>query len=181
MKDTREGRQPPNFLHNEEQHMRIKNERKLTVYQVQMFKRERGRLKRRLRDLDNNQEHRAEIYGAQFKTRKELDEAYILGGMTDKEYMKQRSAIWNAYSDRGYNDRIKWCDQMIEHYQAKLDKIDAWIENQHRETEIKVRKRYMKKQKHYAYKRRKRREARSAAKKENYKLMKERWKYYGLR
>ena len=131
--------------------------------------------------LNANQEYRAEVYGAKYKSRQELDEAYMLGGMTDKEYMKQRSAIWNAYSDRGYIMRIEWLDQMIDFYQQRLDKIDEWIEVKHKDTRKQIMKRYYKRQKHYAYKRRKRREARSEKKKQEYKELKERWKYYGLR
>lgn len=176
-----EERRLPNFLHNEEQHMRIKREKKLIEYQVRVFKNELRDVTKRYENLKAGAEKRAEIYDAKYKTRKELDDAYMLGNMTDREYMRYRSAMWQAYSDRGYEDRIQWLNAMIDHYQSKLDKITKWMDAASKESRAGIYKRYRKRQRHYAYKRRKRREARSEQKKQQYKELKERYKYYGLR
>lgn len=176
-----EERRLPNFLHNEEQYMRIKTEKKLIEYQVKLFRNELNKMQKRYDELKAGEERRAESYGAKYKTRKELDDAYMLGNMTDREYMQYRSAMWQAYSDRGYEARIKWLTAMLDHYQAKLDKITNWMVAAQKASREGINKRYRKRQKHYAYKRRVRRRERSEKKKQQYKELKERYKYYGLR
>ena len=176
-----EERRLPNFLRNEEQHMRIKRERKLVDYQVRMFTKELKRIRKKLDALRAGEEDRAEKYGAKYRTRKELDDAYMLGNMTDREYMHYRSAMWQAYSDRGYLDRIEWLEKMLNHYQNKLEKIDQWMEEARKESRAGINKRYRRKQYKLAHKRKTRRRERSERKKQQYKELKERYKYYGIR
>ena len=169
------------FLKDEKQYMRIKRERQLVDYQVKLFSNERRKMQKRYDALQEKTEQRKNSYGLRYNSRKELDEAYIAGVIESKEYMDQRSKLWLVYSDRGYEARLAWLDKMIAHYEGNLKNIDDWIAKKADEREQRQKSKIRKRKKAASYMRRRRRKARREAKEAQYRELKEKYKYYGLR
>lgn len=170
-------RRLPNWVVDEEQHMRIKRERQLLDYQIRFFTGERNRMQKRLDKLNEGQKRRAETYGITYHSRKELDDAYMVGAIDDHEYMRQRSNLWQVYSDRGYIARIEWLDKMINEHQAKMDAITEWMDQKREESKRAKTRRWLQKKHKAAYYRMWRRKKRSEREKAEYKERKERCKY----
>lgn len=164
----------PNWLGDREQfHMMVKKEKKLTEYQLWFFERELKHQKKLYEGLKERTQQREKSYKPRFKTREELDEAYMLGGMTVKEYMIERRNIWNCYSDRGYLDRIAWLEEQAAKYREKLEDIEGWTERTRKHsTYLRGKKRNVREKHINAVKRYK--------KKVRMKKLEERWRKYGL-
>lgn len=112
------------WVHDEEQHMRIKNRRKLIEYQVRFFRRELKKEQTMLEKLDAKQEMRKNVFHCRFDSREELDDEYRAGKMTDKDYIEQRSALWKTYSDRGHTMRIEWLESELAKYEKRLAMVN---------------------------------------------------------
>lgn len=168
-----EERRVPQWIQNEEQYMKIKREIQLLKYQIQFFNKGIRDREKRMKYLEETRDKRIKSYGLKYHTREELDEAYIVGSMTDDEYRKQRVAIWNVYSDRGHIAELKWMTEERDKAQRKLDEINKWREERHKEACQRKKKKRLKKMKHATawrrYNRRKRRQA-----------LEERWRRYGI-
>ena len=164
----------PNWLGDREEfHMRVKREKKLTEYQLWFFERELKRQKKMYDGLKEGIPRREKSYKPRFKTREELDEAYMLGGMTVKEYMIERRNIWNCYSDRGYLDRIAWLEEQAAKYREKLEDIEGWTLETKRKSNNKRQKKFKRRGKLASQKRRYRKKIKT-------KKLEERWRKYGL-
>ena len=77
---------------------------------------------------DEKVKQREKAYNPRFRTREELDEAYVAGLLTDREYMRERYAIWLAYSDRGHINNMKWLESEIDHYKRALEALENHID-----------------------------------------------------
>lgn len=163
----------PQWIKNEDQYMRIKNEIKLLEYQVRCFNREINFQKKKYDSLVAGQESRKESYGLKYNSRKAIDEAYLIGAIDDTEYRKQRAALWYVYSDRGYIARLEWLNKERDKAQAKLDRINEWRKQAKAETV----KRYERgKHARMMERNRKRRIRREEYRRRD----KERWQKYGI-
>lgn len=175
--ENRQERRVPNFLYHEERHMQVKAELALTRYQVQMYERE---IKRRQHLLDliiENRPKNIKARGLKYHSREELDQAYLVSDMTTKEYMQQRSALWNVYSDRGHTAEIAWLKEEKAKYQRKLDRIEKWMEDTKKQSKRDRNERWMRpikmRKRHNASARRIRARKRKEA-------LQERWRKYGI-
>lgn len=168
-----EERRVPNFLHNEEQHMKIKNEIKLTEYQINLFRREKRYMEKAYAKLMEGCEDRAKAYKVKYRTREELDAAYMVSEMTVQEYMRQRSHIWQAYSDRGYIKRIEWLDKMLKTYEQKRQNLEDFCKQQKAESDRARQVKWRRKKHHAAYMRQQRARARRAEREVYYRRWKE--------
>ena len=112
------------WVHDEQQHMRIKNRRKLIEYKIMVYRRELKRERDALEKLIERTQMRKEVYRCIYDSRAELDEAYRAGKLTDKEYIGQRSALWKVYSDHGHNMRIEWLQEELEKCEKQLEMVN---------------------------------------------------------
>lgn len=178
MDEQKEERRVPNWLgEREDYHMKVKNEKKLTEYQLRIFVRELKHQEKMYSGLVERTPQREKAYKPTCKTREELDQMYMLGAMTDREYMRNRSAIWNCYSDRGYIMRIEWLREQVERYQDKLDRIDQYLVDTRKQTVKACKHRYrVKKNKSKCVVRCRRRKRQRERKQE----LEARWKKYGI-
>ena len=169
-----EERRLPNWLGDREEfHMKVKREKKLTEYQLRFYEKELKRQKKMYEGLVEGIPKREKSYKPRFKTREELDQAYIVSDMTVKEYMTERRNLWNCYSDRGYIDRIAWLTEQRDRYKDKLDRINGWTLETKRKSNNNRQKKFHIRRK-WAYQKRRYR------KKIKMKRLEERWKRYGL-
>lgn len=168
------GRDYRNWLVNPEEHMRIKEERRLLKFKIQVFNRELKREKKRYESLLDGQDARKESYKPAYQSRKELDEAYVVGAVSDKEYMRNRSAIWQVYSDRGHIANIEWLESELEKYQKMLDSLESYMARKKLESKKRYRQRINARRRFNAYRRRRYRQNKKAE-------LEARWKKYGLK
>lgn len=94
--------------------------------------------------------------------------------MDDREYMRQRSAIWQVYSDRGYFDQIAWLESERDRYKKKLENINDFIIEKRKEKQARG---YAKKQ----AKRKRTANIRRYRKRIRKRELEERWEKYGLK
>lgn len=106
----------------------IRQHLKLLEYQIIVFEREkRNTIKKRDR-LVETRDYRAKAYGLRFKSKEELNEAYIAGLVDDLEYRWQRNALWQVYDDRGAEMRLEWIESELKKYKDRQRGLYAYIE-----------------------------------------------------
>ena len=168
-----DGKDYRNWLVNEKEHLAIKEARRMLRFKRTVFRTAYTREKLRYQQLIDGTERREKSYKPMFKTREELDAAYVVGAVSDQDYMKQRSAIWQCYSDRGHIKNLEWIQSELDKYQKALDELDEWTEAKHRETVARNDKKRRQKLKH-------RRTERNKYRKKKKEALERRWKYYGI-
>lgn len=157
-----------------EEHARNKEQKRMLKFKIHTFHREIILEQQAYDKLLRGQERRKETYKPTYKTREELDAAYVAGLITDdKEYMRERYAIWQVYSDRGHINNLKWLHEQEDKYKKALEDLEAFAEEKNKESMLRSQKKRQKHKHHMAYKRRKRREKKKAE-------LEARWKYYGI-
>lgn len=174
-----EERRIPNWLVNEQQHMKVKHELALAKYQVATFTNELKRIRKKFDELVEGQPKRKKAYGLKYDSREAIDEAYMVGALDEKGYMRQRAALWQTYSDRGYLARIEWLESELEKYQRKLENIETWMGNTAERNKEQSRIRFNRKQHHRAWSRQYMRRKRSAKKRAYKEELRKRYMYYG--
>lgn len=174
MTEEMEERRVPSFVVNEEEHVRIKRELQLTEYQIRLFEKALRNRKKVLSELREGEEMRKEVFRCKYRTVEELNQAYIVGAIKDdREYMRQRSAIWQVYSDRNHLKEIEWLETELLKYYRKKENIEALIEKKRKDSLEARRRRYNKRKRWNNYMRK----YRKKRKKEE---LEERWRRYGL-
>jgi len=163
----------PQWVKNEDLHMRVKHEIQLLQYQVRMYDREIHLQEKRLKNLTAGQERRLKAFDLRYHSREAIDQAYIIGALTDLEYMQQRSWLWQVYSDRGYNARLEWLRGERQKAQTKLDRITEWRSQRYREAQKRHQKKRRERNWVKMYRRRVRKREKDAA-------LKARWEKYGI-
>ena len=103
-------------------------------FQVATVERALKQEKKTYKKLLDGTERRKESYKPTYTSREELDQAYIVGAVADEDYMRERSAIWNVYSDRGHIANIQWLEETLAKYQYALDNLEAYLTNKRKET-----------------------------------------------
>ena len=172
--NKKEERRIPYFINYEDEHMRIKHEWKLTKYQLRFFTKELERRKKYLEKLEANTELRKKAYKCDYSSVEELNQAYIVGAIQDdKEYMRQRSALWQVYSDRGHLKEIEWLEAEILKYQRKMDAIESIMQKKKKRNHEEWDKMVKKRRRKAATMRRYRRRRKQAE-------LEERWKRHGI-
>ena len=119
-----EGADCKGWWNDDERYRRIKQQKKLTEYQLRLYKRALYVERKHLAKLEAGTQRRKENTNCMFTSRKELDAAYLVGAVTREEYRHQRSALWHTYSDRGHYDKIAWLEGCIEECENKLKMLD---------------------------------------------------------
>lgn len=127
-----DGKDVRNFLKHPDEHMAIKEARRMLRYQIRVFDRAIKHEQKMYDELIEGTERRKQSYKPTFDSLEKLNEAYVIGKVDDKEYMRNRSAIWNVYSDRGHIANLEWLHKERDKYQKRLDHIDDWIDEQRR-------------------------------------------------
>lgn len=169
-----DGKDHRNFLNiDQAEYMRNKEALRMLKFKVTVFKRQLFQEQRTYKKLLSTQEKRFNTYQPKFKTRKELDAAYLVGAVSDQEYSKQRYAIWLVYSDRGHINNLKWLESELEYYEKKLADFENHLQEQAKTKRQAWLRRQQKRNKHATYMRRTRRAARK-------KELEERWHRYGI-
>lgn len=112
------------LLWHEEEHLAIKEKTRMLKYQASVFRNELTKQKKAYQKLVDGQERRKVSYAPMFDTLEELNEEYGKGEMEDREYMSQRSRIWQVYSDRGHIANIKWLEEELAKVEAKLAAVE---------------------------------------------------------
>ncbi len=173
-------RRIPNFLGaREEQHMKIKHLTNLTDYQIAVYERELRKERKALAELESKTEMRKEAFGCLYDSREKLDQAYLIGALDEMGYMKQRSALWQTYSDRGHGDRIEWLERELERYKLRRQKIEDYKVELSRRNKERSRERWKRKQHRNAMDRARRRRERSERKRKQQEELRKKWMYYG--
>lgn len=178
-------RRMPFEMPDEEQFARVKAQRNLCRYKINMFTRELHKEQKMLADLVAKTEERAKTFDLQYHSRKEIDEAYICGKIeTAREYSWHRMMLWRVYSDRGHNARIAWLEGEIAKYQKQLDVINEWKAEENREDfkvmlkEHNIRRNKKKHKK--KYRKKKSQEMKRLKKAERKRELEARWEKYGI-
>lgn len=167
------GKDCRNWLNYPEEHMAIKEKRRMLKYQVSVFQRELNKEQRVYDDLLANFEKRKAAYKPKYESLEELNEAYIVSRMPDREYMAERSRIWQVYSDRGHPARIEWLTKERDKYKSALDALEKAM------GELKS---ISKKKLHPGARRQKKAaQMRRLRRKWKRQALEERWKKYGLK
>lgn len=148
-----------------------KERKRLLRFKIMTFNYRIAIEKKNWKKLLDGQQGRYEYWKPKYKTREELDEAYVAGIVTDEDYPRERYAIWQVYSDRGHKANLEWLESEQQKYQAELDGFEAFLQKTTKENKKKYDQRHRKK---YLYRRReKRRKARE-------RIRKDKWKKYGI-
>lgn len=163
-----DGKDYRNWLKDPENHLAIKERRRMLKFKLHVFTTALYYEQRNYDKLLANTERRKKSYKPMFSSREELDQAYVLGAVSDKEYMSQRSKIWQVYSDRGHIKNIEWLKSEIERYQEALDILDQWMKTKHLHTVKMLRKLRDQKKHHRAYNKHRNRRIRKIAKQERW-------------
>lgn len=167
------GKDCRNWLKNPDTHMQIKEKRRMLQFKVRVFQRALKQEKFTYEKLKKGEQKRFDAYKPKYRTREELDAAYVVGALTDREYMWERSAIWRVWSDRGHIANIAWLEEELAKYEEALNTLDTWIKEKHDETVKRKQQRYRQKVKHRNY-------VRNKYRKNKRKELEARWKYYGI-
>lgn len=155
------------------EHLAIKDKRRALKFQCSVYGNALTKEKRTYKRLLEGQERRKASYNPMFSTIEELDKAYEEGGMDNKEYMSQRSKIWQVYSDRGHVKNIEWLEHELAVCQGQLDALEAKMEELSKASQrYKAHGRNVRRHK-TNYERKRRRNIRK-------KELEERWKKYGI-
>lgn len=167
------GKDYRNWLNNPEQHMAIKEARRMLKFKCRVFRTALYTEKKNYEKLLSGIERREKAYKPRFKTREELDAAYVVGAVSDEDYMQQRSAIWQCYSDRGHIANIEWLEKELAKYESALADLDQWRKDARQESVRKYEQKRSRAKRFNTYRRnRYRRQKREQ--------LERRWKYYGI-
>lgn len=120
----KDGKDVRSFLWHEKEHMAIKEKTRMLNFQASTYRNALTRQKKAYEKLVEGQERREKSYAPMFRTLEELNEEYEKGEMEDREYMRQRSSIWQVYSDRGHIANIAWLEEELAKVEAKLEAIE---------------------------------------------------------
>lgn len=168
-----DGKDYRNWLVNEKEHLAIKEARRMLKFKLHVFKSSLYTEKKNYEKLLSGIERREKAYKPRYKTREDLDAAYVVGAVSDQDYMQQRSAIWQCYSDRGHIANIEWLESEVDKYQNALDDLDSWMAEKKTESRARFERKRTQTRRHNGKRRKKyRREKREA--------LERRWKYYGI-
>ena len=157
------GKDYRNILNGDpELHMKYKEAIRLTKFKIKVFKSQLRLEKITYDSLKKNEPKRFAHWKPKYKTVSDLDEAYVAGLVDDKDYMYQRYAIWQVYSDRGHINNIAWMESEIKKYEKQLADIENYLKERNREAQKRARKKLERKKHKLAYKRKVRRKKRTA-------------------
>ena len=164
-----------NSLHNisQEEFLRTKESIRMANFRVRVFKTALRQEKAAYKKLLSTQDKRMERWHPKYDDLKKLNDEYIIGKMTNEEYVRERYAIWQVYNDRGHINNIKWLEQMLAIYQGKLDDIEADLEQRRMRHQKRWEQRRAYLKRHATHMRRVRRA-------EKKRKLEERWKKYGI-
>lgn len=169
-----DGKDHRNFLNiDQAEYMRNKEALRMLKFKIAVFTRQLKQEQRTYEKLLSTQEKRFNTYKPKFKTREELDAAYLVGAISDEDYSYQRYAIWLVYSDRGHINNLKWLESEKERYEQKLEAFENHLKEQSRTKRQAWIRRQQKRSKHATYMRKSRRATRK-------KELEERWHRYGI-
>ena len=161
------------FLWHPEEHMAIKEKMRMLRFQQRSYA---IALKKEQKTYDNllaKQEDRKKSYKPMFETIQELDAEYDKGEMDNKEYMSQRSKIWQVYSDRGHIANIAWLTEELDKVNQKIEAVEN-LKSEFKEAKKKYRPNpKLVRARKTAYERKRRRKKRQ-------KEREERWHRYGI-
>lgn len=154
------------FRRNKETLRMLKFKKK--VYSVALYNEQRAYKK-----MLSTQGKRFETWHPRYKTREELDAAYLVGAVDDQEYRYERYAIWQVYSDRGHINNLKWLEEMVEKATNALEGFENHLQDESRQRAMARQKRKRLLHKNVVYNRRSRRKKRKRE-------LEERWRRNGL-
>lgn len=120
----KDGKDVRHFLWHEKEHMAIKEKTRMLNFQRRLYYNALERERKAYDKLVATQDKRKASYKPMFDTLAELDEEYGKGEMEDREYMSQRSRIWQVFSDRGHIANIEWLEFELARVDAKLNAIE---------------------------------------------------------
>lgn len=163
-----DGKDCRNWLKDPENYMAIKEKRRMLKFKCRVFSSALYQEKRMYKNLLDNTEKRKKIYNPTYSSREELDQAYVIGAIDDKEYMSQRSKIWQVYSDRGHIKNIEWLESELNKYETALDMLENWREKKKEYTLKECRKIDAQRKHHKAYNRQRLRRIRKVEKQERW-------------
>lgn len=135
-----DGKDCRNWLKNPEEYMAIKEKRRMLSFQVSVFRRELKREQKTLEKLNSHLQLRIDRWHPRFDSREKLDEAYVAGLVTDRDYMRERYAIWQVYNDRGHNANIAWLSAELEKCETALENLENHIDQRHKDTQRRYRR-----------------------------------------
>lgn len=167
------GKDYRNWLVNEKEHLAIKEAIRMLKFKRRVFKTALYTEKKNYEKLLSGIERREKAYKPRYKTREELDAAYVVGAVSDEDYMQQRSAIWQCYSDRGHIANIEWLEKELDRYESALADLDQWKEDTKKESARRYSQKRWKAKKFNNYRRRRYRQQKREA-------LERRWKQHGI-
>lgn len=128
--------------YKDETHTRIKRHYDLSRYQLMIYGRELEKERKALAKLEDpvKVEERKKSYGLRFDTRKDLEEAYLVGAVTFQEYRYQKRALYIVYSDRGHLDRIEWLEEMYAKAQERYKLSERYVNKYKTQMELDIEK-----------------------------------------
>lgn len=94
----------------------------LAKKQAQFFAREIKRVERMQKKHEENIPILEAKYKPKYKTAEEINQAYLIGAIDEKELHDARVLWWRIYSDRYMNSYLRWLRQEHDYYQAKHDR-----------------------------------------------------------
>lgn len=157
-------KKPPIRTKHYERHQAIKHRKKMLEYKVGFFQREINRQTKKKKEREANFENRKARWKPKYASWDELNEAYIAGGMSDKEYDVQRKAIWIVYHDYDVPEKLAWLEEMQAPYKAELEALEEWMEDTKKKTAKELQKKYNREKARKKRKAKKRKERRQEEK-----------------
>lgn len=115
-----EDAQDPRYEWQEKQVIDMKKKKQLLEFKASTYRNALTRQKKAYAKLIEGQASREKGYKPMFKTREELDEYYDQGTMTPAEYRREKTKIWQVYSDRGHIQNIAWLEEELAEAERKL-------------------------------------------------------------
>lgn len=137
----------------------INKRKRLIEYQIRFFEREIRAEEKRLAYLESTQDARRKAYGLEYDSLEEINQAYAAGIITSAERYRQRSHLWQVFSDRDALMRLEWLRSERDKYKEHHDALLAIIEKKSEEREARHKALVRKQTKAWA--KRKRAEARA--------------------
>lgn len=169
-----DGQDKRNYLKiPEDEFMRNKETLRMLKFKIRVYKTALYNEQRAYKKMLSTQDKRFEQWQPKYKTRKELDDAYLVGAVDDTDYRKERYAIWQVYSDRGHINNLKWLEKMVEVSEKNLADFEAYLQSESERRKEAREKRDRLRKRHNMYIRRYRH-------KKKKKALQERWEFYGI-
>lgn len=158
---------------SQEEFLRMKERIRMADFRIRVFNTALKQERKAYDKLMKSQPKRMEVWHPKYDDIQKLNDEYIIGKMTNEEYVRERYAIWQVYSDRGHENNIKWLEGMLKHYQDARQGIEDELETRRKAGKRKKDRRRAYLKKHATHMRKVRR-----AKKK--KELEERWKRHGI-